>query len=68
MIFITSDHHFGHENIIKHCSRPFRNADEMDATMVDRWNEVVGPDDDVYIAGDFSHKRCPAERADRSDR
>jgi calcineurin-like phosphoesterase family protein len=63
MIFITSDHHFGHENIIKHCKRPFRNTDEMDTAMVDRWNEVVEPTDDVYIAGDFSHKRCPADRA-----
>lgn len=63
MIFFTSDHHFGHENIIKHCRRPFPNADAMDDYMVAAWNSTVGPDDDVYHLGDFSHKRCPADRA-----
>lgn len=63
MIFITSDHHLGHENIIKHCRRPFANADQMDTYMVDQWNAVVGPNDDVYHLGDISHKRCPRERA-----
>ena len=29
MRFFTSEHHFGHNNIIKYCNRPFRNADEM---------------------------------------
>lgn len=63
MIFVTSDHHFGHENIIKHTRRPFRDADEMDQFMVDAWNEVVTDNDDVYHLGDFSHKRCPVERS-----
>ena len=63
MIYVTSDHHFGHENIIKHCQRPFRDADEMDQFMVDAWNSVVTDNDDVYHLGDFSHKRCPVERA-----
>lgn len=61
-IFVTSDHHFGHENIIKHCNRPFADADEMDQFMVDAWNSVVGPDDTVYHLGDLAHKRTPQER------
>lgn len=28
-IFFTADHHFGHENIIKLCGRPFKNADSL---------------------------------------
>ena len=50
----TSDHHFGHSNIIKYCSRPFRNADDMDRAMVARWNEVVEDSDEVWILGDLA--------------
>ncbi len=52
-IFFTSDHHFGHENIIKFCNRPFANAREMDQVMIERWNEKVKPQDTVYHIGDF---------------
>ncbi len=54
MIFFTSDHHFGHSNIIKYCNRPFKSVDEMNEEMVNRWNEVVEKDDIVYYLGDFS--------------
>ena len=53
-IFFSADHHFGHANIIKYCSRPFSSADEMNEEMVKRWNEVVDPNDLVYYLGDFS--------------
>lgn len=52
-IFFTSDHHFGHENIIKFCKRPFENAREMDEVMIQRWNEKVKARDSVYHLGDF---------------
>lgn len=52
--FVTADHHFGHANIIKYCNRPFSNAEEMDAIMIERWNEVVGLDDEVWHLGDFT--------------
>lgn len=64
MIFFTSDQHFGHENIIKHCHRPFRDADEMDDFMIRQWNDVVVPGDTVFHLGDISHKRCPPGKAD----
>ena len=45
--WFVSDTHFGHANIIRHCSRPFADAGEMDAAMVANWNALVRPDDDV---------------------
>ena len=54
MIFFTADNHFGHQNIIKYCKRPFANVEEMDQTMMKNWNEVVKDCDTVYIVGDFS--------------
>lgn len=53
-VFFTSDTHFGHENIIKYCKRPFANADEMDDTLIKNWNSVVGPNDTVFHLGDFA--------------
>lgn len=53
-IWFTADSHFGHENIIKYCGRPFRNASEMDDEITRRWNEVVDSGDTVYHLGDFT--------------
>ena len=54
MIYFTAAHHFGHENIIKHCNRPFSSVEEMDAVLTNNWNSTVKPDDDIYILGDFT--------------
>lgn len=55
-IFVTSDHHFGHKNILKYQphTRPFSDLHEMETGLIDRHNEVVQPDDEVYFLGDFS--------------
>lgn len=53
-IFLTSDTHYGHANIIKYCSRPFSTVKEMDDFMIARWNEVVSDEDTVYHLGDFA--------------
>lgn len=52
--FFTSDHHFGHKNILKYQERPFSSVSEMDEALVDAWNKVVGDDDIVYHLGDFT--------------
>jgi len=54
MIWITSDLHLGHKNIIDLCNRPFENVEEMDGTLIGRWNQRVKPGDDVYYLGDFT--------------
>jgi len=63
--YITSDLHFGHTNIMKFCpvSRArFRNdVAYMNEAMVKEWNEIVEPDDLVYILGDVAF--LPAQKA-----
>ena len=54
MIFLTSDIHFGHKNVIGFCNRPFRDVDHMNEKLIKNWNEVIGIDDVVYIIGDIS--------------
>ena len=42
-IWFTADTHFGHENIIKHCGRPFQSANHMDAVLIENLWARVGP-------------------------
>jgi len=53
-IFVTSDTHFSHFNIIKYESRPFKTQDEMDEYLIYKWNAKVNPNDEVYHHGDFA--------------
>ena len=51
--FLTSDTHFGHANIIKYCNRPFKDVEEMNSTIIRKFNERVKEDDICYFLGDF---------------
>jgi calcineurin-like phosphoesterase family protein len=51
-IWVISDTHFNHQNIIKFCSRPYETAKEMNEELVENWNSVVKPGDKVYHLGD----------------
>lgn len=53
-IWFTSDTHFNHANIIEYSDRPFRDLDDMTATIVSRWNTEVKPGDVIYHLGDFA--------------
>jgi calcineurin-like phosphoesterase family protein len=53
-VWFTSDHHFGHANIIKYCNRPYNSVAHMNALMEAAWNSVVEPGDTVYYLGDFA--------------
>ena len=53
-VFFTADTHFGHARTLAVRKRPFASVEEMDETLIARWNAVVGEDDEVYHLGDFA--------------
>ncbi len=57
MDYFIADTHFGHQNIIRFCDRPFPDAETMDRALIANWNERVNDDDRVYILGDLLY-RC----------
>ncbi|MBX9847424.1 MAG: metallophosphoesterase [Xanthobacteraceae bacterium] len=52
----TADLHLCHEGIIRLCARPFASVAEMNGSLTRIWNAVVGPDDRVFVLGDFAHR------------
>jgi calcineurin-like phosphoesterase family protein len=52
-LFFTSDPHYGHENILKYCHRPFSSIEEHDEELIRLWNETVPEDGIVFILGDI---------------
>ena len=54
MNFFISDLHFGHNNILILDRRPFFLIKDHDNYIINKWNNAVGKDDDVYVLGDIS--------------
>ena len=52
-VYMTSDQHFGHANIIELENRPFSSVDEMNAYMLKKWNQRVSKKDKVFFLGDL---------------
>lgn len=48
-----ADLHFDHADIIPYDNRPFAGTEDMNRTLTENWNRVVGPDDLTWIIGDF---------------
>ena len=62
-VWVISDTHFGHKNILSFKDKDtgdairgkvFSSIDEMDETLIDNWNRVVKPGDKIYHLGDFN--------------
>ena len=52
MIYIISDTHFSHRNIIEYCNRPYEDIETMNKDIVQKWNSIVNPEDVVIHLGD----------------
>ena len=55
-LWLTSDEHYGHSNIIEYCKRPFSDVHEMTLGLIAKHNHLVGKDDIVWHLGDFCWK------------
>ncbi len=40
-IWLISDTHFDHADIIKYCARPFIDVKEMNKVLVENWNNMI---------------------------
>ena len=62
-VYFTADNHFGHSGARGLYRRPFASVAEMDQAMIDRWNSVVQPEDEIWHLGDFAVRQS-SERVD----
>ena len=53
-IWLISDTHFNHNKNFIFQNRGFSTIEEMNETIISRWNSIVKPDDIVYHLGDVS--------------
>lgn len=52
-IFLTSDLHFGHDREFVWKVRGYDSVQAMNLAQVQKWNETVEDDDDIYVLGDL---------------
>lgn len=62
-VLFTSDLHLGHEKVITMCRRnvencgvDFASVSEMNTFLIDKWNQKVQENDEIYILGDLSYR------------
>lgn len=53
-VWFSSDHHFGHKNIIRYSDRPYPNLDMMKECLILNHNNVVKENDIWICVGDFA--------------
>lgn len=57
-IYLWSDIHFGHGNIIKYCNRPFPNRQLMDQCLIGNYQNMIKHDDIVIFGGDIGFMKA----------
>lgn len=55
-VYVTSDQHFFHKNILDYERNQFNSVEEMNDYIISEHNKVVNNDDIVIFLGDFSFK------------
>ena len=61
-VYIGSDYHWGHVNIMKYCPATrahFGDVDTMNRKMIEMWNATVTEHDLVYMLGDIAFLPAP---------
>lgn len=64
-VWVWSDIHWGHKNIIKYTAphRPFASWEDMNRALIDNYNAVVKPEDIVIFGGDIGFMSVDAINA-----
>lgn len=52
-LYFTSDTHFNQQRTLELSRRPFRDLEDMNLTMIEKWNTIVPLEATVYHLGDF---------------
>jgi calcineurin-like phosphoesterase family protein len=55
-VYIWSDLHLGHVNVIRFCNRPFADVTEMNKVLLHAWESTVKNGDTTINLGDVSLK------------
>lgn len=53
-VFFTADTHFGDTRILNTAKRPFKTIGAHDLALIENWQHIVGPTDEVWHLGDFA--------------
>lgn len=53
MIYLSSDLHLGHDREFIWKVRGFNSVEEMNETIIEHFNSIIAPSDDLYILGDL---------------
>ena len=56
-VYFIADLHLGHANCIRFDNRPFSSIEEQDEIIIQKWNNRVHANDEVWILGDVSFYR-----------
>jgi calcineurin-like phosphoesterase family protein/2'-5' RNA ligase len=56
-IYVFSDAHFDHGNIIRYCHRPFYSTKHMNHELLENWKQTVKENERIYYLGDLSFGR-----------
>jgi calcineurin-like phosphoesterase family protein len=62
-LWFTSDTHFADPRVLRIDRRPFASMAEHDAALIQSWNELVRPEDEIWHLGDFARGTTEAVEA-----